>query len=129
MTYNLRAVFLGFAMLLGSSSLLPSAKADEWNKKTVVTFNVAVEVPGKVLPEGKYVFKLADSQSDREIVQIFTEDESELITTTLAVRAYRLEPTSNTVITLEERPPGRPEAVKRWFYPADNYGFEFMYPK
>ena len=129
MTYNLKVVFVGFATLLASSSVLPSAKADEWNKKTVVTFNVPVEVPGKVLPEGTYVFKLADSQSDREIVQIFTQDERELITTTLAIPVYRRETTGDTVITFEERPSGSPEAVKRWFYPGDNYGFEFMYPK
>jgi len=129
MTYKLKVVFLGFATLLASSSVLPSAKADEWNKKTVVTFNVPVEVPGQVLPEGTYVFKLPDSQSDREIVQIFTADERELITTTLAVPAYRRNLTDHTVITLEERPPGSPEAVKRWFYPGDNYGFEFVYPK
>jgi hypothetical protein len=128
MTYNLKVVFLGFA-LLASSSVMPSAKADEWNKKTVVTFNVPVEVPGKVLPEGTYVFKLADSQSNREIVQIFTEDERELITTTLAVPAYRPEPTGDSVITFEERTSGSPEAVKTWFYPGDNYGFEFMYRK
>ena len=129
MTYNLKVVFLGFASLLASSSVLPSARADEWNKKTVVTFNVPVEVPGKVLAEGTYVFKVADSQSDREIVQIFTEDERGLITTTLALPAYRLEPTGDTVITFEERPSGSPEAVKKWFYPGDNHGFEFMYPK
>ncbi len=129
MTYNLTVVFLGFATLLASSSVLPSAKADEWNKKTVVTFNVPVEVPGKVLPEGTYVFKRNDSQSDREIVQIFTEDERELVTTTLAVPAYRVVPTGDTVITFEERPSGSPEAVKTWFYPGENYGFEFKYPK
>jgi len=129
MTYNLKVVFLGFATLLASSSVMPSAKADEWNKKTVVTFSAPVEVPGKVLPEGTYVFKLADSQSNREIVQIFTEDEREIITTTLAVPAYRPEPTGDSVITFEERPSGSPEAVKRWFYPGDNNGVEFMYRK
>jgi hypothetical protein len=129
MTYNLKGVCLGLATLVASSIVLPSAKADEWNKKTVVTFNAPVEVPGKVLAEGTYVFKLADSQSDGEIVQIFTENESELITTTLAIPAYRLEPTGDTVITFEERPSGGSEAVKTWFYPGDNYGFEFKYPK
>ena len=129
MTYKLKVVFLGFATLLASSSVLPSAKADEWNKKTVVTFNVPVEVPGQVLPEGTYVFKLADSQSDRDIVQIFTEDEGELMATILAVPVYRQQTTGDTVITFEERASGSPEAVKTWFYPGDNYGFEFMYPK
>jgi hypothetical protein len=126
---NLKVVLLGFATFLASSSVLPSAKADEFNKKTVVTFNVPVEIPGRVLSEGTYVFKVIDSLSDRDLVQIFNQDESELITTTLAVPTYRQEPTGDTVITFEERPSGGPEAVKTWFYPGDSYGFEFMYPK
>jgi hypothetical protein len=128
MTYNLKVVSFGFAMIV-SSSVLPSAKADEWNKKTLVTFSGPVEVPGKVLPEGTYVFKVAESQSNRDIVQIFTEDERELMTTILAVPVYRQQTTGDTVIKLEERPSGSPEAVKRWFYPGDYLGFEFMYPK
>ena len=128
MTYNLKVVSIGFAMIV-SSSVLPSAKADEWNKKTLVTFSGPVEVPGKVLPEGTYVFKVAESQSNRDIVQIFTEDERELMTTILAVPVYRQQTTGDTVIKLEERPSGSPEAVKRWFYPGDYLGFEFMYPK
>jgi hypothetical protein len=129
MTYNLKVAIFGVATLLASSTVLPSAKADEWNRRTVVTFNGPVEVPGKALPEGTYVFKLADSQSDRDIVQIFSEDERELITTTLAVPVYRQKATGDTVITFEERTSGSPEAVKTWFYPGDNYGLEFMYRK
>jgi len=40
-------------------------------------------IPGQVLPPAKYVFKLADNQSDRDIVQIFNEDQSKIITTIL----------------------------------------------
>ena len=53
--------------------LIPSARADEWNKKTIVTFSGPVEIPGQVLQPGSYVFKLADSQSDRNIVQVFNK--------------------------------------------------------
>lgn len=109
---------------------LPSpGKADEWNKKTDVTFNGPVEIPGIVLPAGKYVFKLADSQSDRNIVQIFNADETHLYATILAVPDYRLQPTGKTVVNFEERAAGAPEAVQAWFYPGDNYGNEFVYPK
>src|SRR5690242_21128649 len=50
---------------------LPRASADEWNKKTKVTFTEPIEVPGMVLPAGTYTFALADSLSDRNIVQIW----------------------------------------------------------
>jgi hypothetical protein len=105
------------------------ARADEYNKKTVVTFNGPVEIPGKVLPAGTYVFKLFDSDSDRNIVQIWNKDETQLIATVLAIPDYRLTPADNPIITFEERAQGSPPAIRAWFYPGDNYGFEFVYPK
>ena len=96
--------------------------ADEWNRETKVTLSAAVEVPGHVLEAGRYVFKLADSQSDRDIVQIFSGDRRELIATILAVQTYRLEPTDDTVITLEERRVSSPEAIGKWFYPGELEG-------
>jgi hypothetical protein len=109
--------------------IAPRAKADEWNKKTVFTFSGPVEIPGQVLEAGTYVFKLADSSSDRHIVQIFNKDENHLFATILAIPDYRLKPTGKTILTFEERPAGTPEAVKAWFYPGDNWGNEFVYPK
>jgi hypothetical protein len=113
---------LGFA-------LSPSARADEWNKKTVMTVNEPFQVPNQVLPAGTYVIKLLDSQSDRHIVQIFNKDESHLFTTILAIPNYRIQPTGKTVFTFWETPPGQPKALRAWFYPGDNFGQEFAYPK
>jgi hypothetical protein len=103
--------------------------ADDWNKKTVFTFSGPVEVPGQVLAAGSYVFKLMDSQSDRHIVQIFNKKETRLIGTFLAIPDYRMTPPSKPLITFEERAAGSPEAIKAWFYPGDNYGNQFVYPK
>jgi hypothetical protein len=63
------------------------------------------------------------------VVQVFTEDQKQLLATILAIPAYRVEPTGKTVVTFDERPSGSPEALHKWFYPGDNYGFEFVYPK
>jgi hypothetical protein len=109
--------------------MLPHAKADEWDQKTVLTFSEPVELPGQVLSPGAYTFKLADSDSDRNIVQVFNKDETHLYGTFLAVPDYRLQPAGKTIVTFEERPAGSPEAVRAWFYPGDNYGHEFVYPK
>src|SRR5689334_11846481 len=112
--------------------ILPGASADDWNKKTVVTFSAPVEVPGvgaQVLPAGTYVFKLLDSLSDRHIVQIFNQDESQVLTTILAIPNYRLHATGKTVITFKERAQGEPEAIRAWFYPGNQAGEEFVYPK
>ena len=122
-------------MALIGAIVPPSAKADTWNKKTVVTFSGPVEIPGvhrpgqEVLPAGTYVFKLLDSLANRHIVQIFSEDESIVHATVLAIPNYRLKATDKTVITFSERPAGQPEALRAWFYPGANFGEEFVYPK
>jgi hypothetical protein len=122
-------------LALTSAILAPSARADEWNRKTVITFSGPVEIPGVhlagwgVLPAGTYVFKILDSQSDRHIVQIFSKDEKTVYATILAIPNYRLKATDKTVVTFRERPAGQPEALRAWFYPGKNWGEEFVYPK
>jgi len=113
----------------GAMALLPGARADEWNQKTVLTFSQPVEMPGQILPAGTYVFKLANSQSDRHIVQIFNKNENHLFGTFLAIPSYRVRPSEKPIIRFEERAPGEPQAIKAWFYPSKNYGHEFVYPK
>src|ERR1700723_3880773 len=123
-----------FMALIGAM-LAPGAKADDWNRKTVVTFSGPVEIPGvhltgwAVLPAGTYVFKILNSDSDRHIVQIFSKDEKTVYATILAIPNYRLKATDKTVITFRERPAGEPEALRAWFYPGMNWGEEFVYPK
>ena len=107
----------------------PAADAQTRNNRTTLTFSQPIEVPGRILPAGTYVFELADSLSDRHIVQISNADGSELITTILAINNYRLTATDKTVVTFNEVTRGAPEAIRAWFYPGNNYGQEFVYPK
>lgn len=121
-----------FVLSLVSLAFPSGAKADEWNKKTKVTFSAPVEIPGvgaQTLPAGTYTFKLADSQSDRHIVQILSEDETHVYSTILAIPNYRLKPSDNTVMTFAERAAGQPQAIRAWFYPGNQWGEEFVYPK
>ncbi len=124
-----------FSLALLSTALAPSAQADDWNRKTIITFSGPVEIPGVhlagwgVLPAGTYVFKILDSTSDRHIVQIFSKDELTVYATILAIPNERLRATDKTVITFTERPAGEPEALRAWFYPGRTIGEEFVYPK
>lgn len=121
-----------FCLALVALAFSSGAKADEWNKATVVTFSAPVEIPGvgaQILPAGTYVFKLLDSQSDRHIVQIFNERRDHVFSTILAIPNFRLQATDKTVMTFKERAAGQPEAIRAWFYPGNRWGQEFVYPK
>jgi LPXTG-motif cell wall-anchored protein len=124
-----KTIFAVLSLTLLAVTLTPGARADEWNKKTVMTFSQPVEIPGQILPAGTYTFVLLDSPADRHIVQIFDADGSHIIATVLAINNYRLRPTGDTVVKFAERAGDNPEALKAWFYPGDNFGQEFVYPK
>ncbi|HUO31579.1 MAG TPA: LPXTG cell wall anchor domain-containing protein [Bryobacteraceae bacterium] len=105
------------------------ARADQWNEKTVLTVNQPIQITDTYLKPGQYVLKLLDSQSDRHIVQIFNRDETHIINTVLAIPAERLQPTGRTQFTFWETPPGTVKALRVWYYPGENFGNEFPYPK
>lgn len=107
----------------------PGVRADEWNKKTILTFSGPVQIPGATLPAGSYVFKLADLAGNRHVVQVFDKDEKKIIATLLAIPNDRLDASDEPVVLFSERPAGSPQAVKVWFYPGNRIGNEFVYPK
>ncbi|MBV9158474.1 MAG: hypothetical protein JO097_19595 [Acidobacteriaceae bacterium] len=133
MSSNLRSFYIGALAVTGlgliGTSFVPKAHADAWDKMTIVTVNEPIIAGNKVLDPGTYVWKLLDSQSNRHIVQIFDKDQQHLQTTILAIPNYRLEPTGKSQFAFWETPNGVPKAVRAWFYPGDNFGQEFPYPK
>jgi hypothetical protein len=110
-------------------STVPNVRADEIDKKTNITVNENLLIPGRVLPPGKYVMKLLNATANRHVVQIFNEDQDKLEATILAFNNYRLTPTGDTVLQYWETPAGSPPALRAWFFPGDNYGQEFAYPR
>jgi len=103
-----KAIVFALGVLFG---MVVRAKADTWDQRTTFTFSGPVEIPGQVLDGGTYVFKLADSGSDRNIVQVFNKNENRLYGTFLTVPDYRLKPAGKTIITFDERPSGSSEAA------------------
>jgi hypothetical protein len=128
MSSRFNLVLLNLFAVFVASILVPIARADQWDKTTVVTFSNPVEVPGKVLPAGTYVFKIANTQN-RRVVQIFTQNQRQILATIEALPDYRVQATDKPQISFEERPSGQPEALRSWFYPGENYGVHFVYPR
>ncbi|HEY2382925.1 MAG TPA: hypothetical protein VGK48_17250 [Terriglobia bacterium] len=110
-----------------------TTKADDYDKKTIVTFDQPTEVPGIVLQPGKYVIKLLNSASNRHIAEVMNERMDHLYALTFTVAAERVGPLTDKqndrILSFYEGKNGEPRAVRRWFWPGDTIGQEFLYPK
>jgi hypothetical protein len=107
------------ASLMGSSLM-----ADQWDKKTDITIDQAIDIQGTVLPAGSYVMKLLSSSMDRRVIYIFNADQKQLIASVIASSAYRLYP-GDGEFKFYPVADGRTPALHKWFYPGENFGFEF----
>ena len=119
---------LMLAVSVGALALTPLL-ADQSDKKTVITINAPMQIPTTTLQPGTYTLKLLDSTSNRNIVTVWDQDGMHLITTILAVPNYRVKPTGDSKFTMWETTANQPQALRAWFYPGDNFGQEFAYPK
>jgi len=125
----MKSVLVVLALTVFCAVFASSVRADDWKKTTVMTFSQPVEIPGQILPAGTYTIKIVDIASERHVVQFLDADGTKVIATVLAINNWRLHPTGETVVKFAERVGDNPEAVKAWFYPGDNFGQEFVYPK
>lgn len=126
---QLKAKMIGTcaALLLGATFAV--GQGLDTNQTTIVTFSAPVVLPGVTLPAGSYMFRLADSQTNRNIVQVFDKDRTKIYATILAIPAQRTKPADETVITFKESPANAAPAVQYWYYPGETMGQEFAYPK
>jgi hypothetical protein len=116
-----------FCCILTGALFLPAARADEEDQMTKLTFREPIEIPGRILPAGTYWFVLLRDSSDRNIVQVFSEDRSRLCATLFTIPTIRRKVTDNTEIELAERPDQQPEAILKWYYPGLLTGHQFLY--
>ena len=123
------ASFVTILFLLAVLIVLPAAHADQGNQETKVTFSQPVQIPGRVLPAGTYVFVLPNDPDEHFEVRIFNADRTMLYATLFTISAERSTPTDNTVFGLADRGAAQPEAIVTWFYPGETTGHEFLYPK
>jgi LPXTG-motif cell wall-anchored protein len=107
---------------------IPAAKADDYDKNTKITVNEIVRLPTMTLQPGNYSLRLIEATGNRHVVKV-TDENGKGLGLILALPNYRLVPKDRTVLTYWETPPGQPRAVRAWFFPGDNYGQEFIYPK
>lgn len=105
-----------------------AAHADEADESTTISFSQPIQIPGRVLPAGTYVFKLA-STDDLNVVQVFNADRTVLYASLQTIATDRPEPTDHTLVALAEQGAGQPDVLLKWFYPGRETGKEFLYPR
>jgi hypothetical protein len=105
-----------------------TAAADEWDRRTILTFSQAVEIPGKILPAGTYAFQLADSPASRHVVQVF-DQHGRIVAMLFTIPAASLRASEGTRILFAEQRAGAPFPIKEWFYPGHRSGEEFIYAR
>lgn len=121
---------LGLAITLAAFTATVNADTlQSAKKKTFVTTTHSLEIPGQVLPAGKYVFQIVDTVGSRNIVRITNADETQAVAMLIAIPDYRLQATGEPVLEFHERPAGSPPAIRAWFFPREKAGLEFVYPK
>jgi len=126
---NFRTFFLIGCLAFLAVSIVPKAKADPWDRKTTITFDHPVELPGIVLLAGTYVFRMIDYLANNCMVEVLTEDEQTVLANIRAIPDYRVNSSVDTSVVFEERAANSPRAIKEWFFPDRHYGYEFVYPK
>jgi hypothetical protein len=102
------------AAVLISAAAVPRVYADD--KQALVVFNTWVEVPGGVLPGGRYIFKEVDTRSGH-VTQIIDEVSGTYIATVGSKETERRDKNGENV-RLEEGQHHNPDAVRAWFRPG-----------
>jgi hypothetical protein len=118
-------LILTFALLF-----VPSARADEWNQATQLTFSQPIEIPGhKILAAGTYWFINMADLSAPNLVQIFNADRTKVIATVSTISVQRAERLWNTEVDVARSESTGSDALVNWYYPGDNVGHEFLYSR
>lgn len=123
-----RKLMTMLCLALACTVFASSAGADEFDRATKVRLDTAVETPAGVLPPGNYVFRVVPN-SNGNIVQVWNEDESKIVATLLTVPDYRLEPADKPILMFESQSASGAPALRAWFYPGEQFGRAFVYPK
>src|SRR5262252_10881947 len=120
-----RACGLGVAAVL----IAAMANAQPSDKRTFFTFSRPITLPGVTLPAGKYIFRLADDESSRKVIQVLNSEGTKQYAMLLTIPDERRDPAKDAEVAFLETASRTPSAVKAWWYPGERTGYEFIYPR
>lgn len=105
------------------------AEAQPADYRTYFTFSAPVTLPGLTLPAGKYIFRLADPNSSRKIINVLTGDGKRSLAMLHTIPNQASKPPQDAEIRFMETDAQVPPPVKTWWYAGKAIGYEFIYPR
>ena len=105
----------------------PAAAQTPLDKRVIFSFSAPVTLPGRTLPTGTYLFRVATP--NRNVIQVLSPDGTKVYGTFFAISAHRNVVPEKPEVRFMETASSMPHAVRTWWYPGDSTGFEFIYPK
>jgi hypothetical protein len=111
------------------SALASGANAFTHDKRTYFTFSQPVALPGMTLPAGTYMFRLANPDSSRNVIQVANKEGTESFAMLHTIQAQRRDAPKDSELRFRETAAGRPPAVGTYWYMGERTGYEFLYSK
>lgn len=125
----LKRMFTASVLVVLVHLMASGADAFTSDKRTYFTFNQSVALPGVTLPAGTYMFRLADPDTSRRVIQVSDKNGTQSYALLLTMPAYRTEAAKDSEIRFLETAAGAPRAINAWWYVGDNTGYQFIYSK
>src|SRR4030095_7011689 len=86
-------------------------------------------LPGVTLPAGTYLFRLADPNSSRKVINVLSADGKRSLAMLHTIPHQLLRAPQNPEIRFREAGANMPPPIKTWWYPGKSIGYEFIYPR
>jgi len=106
-----------------------AAQAQPADYRTYFTFSAPVMLPGVTLPAGRYLFRLADPNTSRKVINVLSADGKTSLAMLHTIPNQLLRAPQNAEVRFMETAANTPPPIKTWWYPGKSIGYEFIYPR
>jgi len=110
-------------------TLSQASSAQTFDERVFFTFSGPVELPGVALAPGKYIFRLGNPETSRNVIQVLSADGKMAYGNFFTRYVERPTPAPNPEVRFMESAPGAPPAIRTIWYPGQRMGRELVYPK
>lgn len=106
-----------------------TAAAQVPDKQTYFTFSGPVALPGRTLPPGQYLFRIADPMTSSRLIEVRSGNGHIPYGYFFSILAVRPDPAPQPEVRFMETAKGMAPAIETWWYPGSRIGYEFIYSK